>query len=97
MPTSPEPRLPRTGLGLIVTDRLDVDHCPVMPTIREAGWNKADFPCSCARFGNLVKLPQADQEAFSPRKGLNLPAALSSVTFFLSARGRPTKLKEGVA
>jgi hypothetical protein len=45
----------------------------------------------------LVKLPQADQGAFGPRKGLNLPATFDSITFFLSARGRPANLKEGVA
>jgi hypothetical protein len=48
------------------------------------------------RFGDSVKLPQADQGAFGPRKGLNLPAASNSIAFFLSARGPPTNLKEGV-
>jgi hypothetical protein len=48
-------------------------------------------------FGDLVKLLQANQEAFGPRKGLNLPATSRSIAFFLSARGRPTNLKEGVA
>jgi len=62
-----------------------------------ASWNKADFPGSCVRFGDSVRLPQADQVAFGPRKGLNLPAASNSIAFFLSARGPPTNLKEGVS
>ena len=70
--------------------------CPVNYA-RMYSWNKADFPGSCVRFGDSVRLPQADQVAFGPRKGLNLPAASNSIAFFLSARGPPTNLKEGVS
>jgi len=62
-----------------------------------SGWNKADFRSSCGPLGDFVKLPKADQGAFGPRKGLNLPASSNCIAFFLSARGRPTNLKEGVA
>jgi hypothetical protein len=45
-----------------------------------------------------IKLFSAVQAAFGPRKGLNLPAALDFVAFFLSEkRGRPTNLKEGAS
>jgi hypothetical protein len=42
-----------------------------------------------------AKLALADQAAFRPRRGLNSPAASNCIAFFLSARGRPTNLKEG--
>jgi len=48
-------------------------------------------------FGDSAKLPYPDEAAFGPRKGLNPPDSLNSIAFFLSARGRPTNLKEGVA
>ena len=66
-------------------------------TIRELAGTNADFLGSCVCFGVSVRLPQADQGAFGPRKGLNLPAASNSIAFFLSARGPPTNLKEGAS
>jgi hypothetical protein len=38
----------------------------------------------CIVFDDSVTLPQADQAAFGPRKGLNLPGAFGAIAFFLS-------------
>jgi hypothetical protein len=52
----------------------------------------------CVLFNDSVTLAPADQAAFGPRKGLNLPAS-SGIFCLLSVgkRGRPANLKEGVA
>jgi hypothetical protein len=52
----------------------------------------------CVVFDDSVTLPQDDQAACGPRKGLNLPAAFRFYRLLSAGkRGRPAYLKEGAS